>query len=586
MSSGEEHDEKPTTTQEPAKEEAQEPRRRIRRSQRLDVPEEAASATEEEAPPAERAEASSVEARPAEARPAEARPAAARSGEGRPRREPRPAAQSTRGPRRPEQRPRPRGRPDQRPPRKEARQAGDAPPRTIYRQDTHGSRNGGAQARGPAVAPPPAPEPPKPAAAADKITLILHPAPKAAPTRKKKESRPLTPKEALKARLAKRGKPGKQASDGMPTSIELSPEWLEATGAAATDAIQAAAEGGEALVKAWLDRSNVDALARAASHDSLIGRVRKAARRALNVLRSRGIEIPDVQPAAAVRPQSGAEARAEAPVASFVPPDAVGTAFFSISQRQPGGRFFVADVLIRPDVGVVHASSGRIAGKHIRRWKNRVTERFGTAPVEVPLAWARQRIAEGRKLNESSGQVLPLGFDSCAVMFEPVPDAPEKHPTSDLEPSDADVSKAAGDSDVLHNEPEFRSWVPDRRAVDELLMKVGERVGGDGGQDPSVVDEALRVEIAAATDRYFSPERRALLADLMRDSAISIRRRSDDTARRALAVARAVREAGLITSPPSEIPFLVSFFRKAVAILVQRGQGKLEVPVPRGEVGA
>jgi hypothetical protein len=64
----------------------------------------------------------------------------------------------------------------------------------------------------------------------------------------------------------------------------------------------------------------------------------------------------------------------------------------------------------------------------------------------------------------------------------------------------------------------------------------------------------------------------------MRGSAISVRSRSgDERAIQVLAVAQAVRDAGLITSPPSEIPFLLSFFQKGIAIMVQQGQ--LRVPV-------
>jgi hypothetical protein len=46
-------------------------------------------------------------------------------------------------------------------------------------------------------------------------------------------------------------------------------------------------------------------------------------------------------------------------------------------------------------------------------------------------------------------------------------------------------------------------------------------------------------------------------------------------------VARAVREAGLITSPPREIPFLVLFFDKALSVLAQQGGGQLRLPIPR-----
>jgi len=63
----------------------------------------------------------------------------------------------------------------------------------------------------------------------------------------------------------------------------------------------------------------------------------------------------------------------------------------------------------------------------------------------------------------------------------------------------------------------------------------------------------------------------------MRGSAISVRSRSgDDQALRVLAVAKAVRDAGLVTSPPSDLPFLLSFFQKGVAMLVEQGQ--LRVP--------
>ena len=43
--------------------------------------------------------------------------------------------------------------------------------------------------------------------------------------------------------------------------------------------------------------------------------------------------------------------------ASFIPPDGSGTTFFSLTQRLPGGRYRVADVMVRDDIGVVHATS-------------------------------------------------------------------------------------------------------------------------------------------------------------------------------------------------------------------------------------
>lgn len=129
----------------------------------------------------------------------------------------------------------------------------------------------------------------------------------------------------------------------------------------------------------------------------------------------------------------------------------------------------------------------------------------------------------------------------------------------------------------------MRAWLPDRGALDEMLQKVGERLGADGVSDPEKVNEALREEIDAATDRFFSPEVREIVARRLADAAISVRsRKGTDRAIEMLSVARAIREAGLITAPPREIPFLTGFFQKALGILAQQSGGQLRVPVAQG----
>ncbi len=87
--------------------------------------------------------------------------------------------------------------------------------------------------------------------------------------------------------------------------------------------------------------------------------------------------------------------------------------------------------------------------------------------------------------------------------------------------------------------------------------------------------------MSAATDRFFLPEVRAVVAERMRDAAISIRaRKGDRAAGDALAVARAVREAGLITSPPRDIPFLMAFFRTGLGYLAQQTGGQIRLSAP------
>jgi hypothetical protein len=444
--------------------------------------------------------------------------------------------------------------------------------KTIYRQDVVG------------VPLPSEPAKPEPKTASDKLTLLLHPAPKSAPWKKKKEDKPLTAKEALKAKLAKQGAPKKEGTKGA-LAAELQAAWLSADAAGALEAARSAGDGGEALVQAWLEHGNVAAIAQLASLDAAPGRARKAARRALNVLKARGVTIPEPVATAAKVVASAGPAEC---TASYIPPDGSGMAFFSLSQRLADGRFRVADVMVRDEVGIVHASSGVLAGKHIRRWKTRVEESFGSPPIEVPLDWARHAIAEGRKKNAETKHVVPLGYDGCLTLAAPAPVAAPAHPLASLETTEIssfEIEQAVLDSDRLHVELEFRSWSADRAPLEELLAKVGERLSGTELEDRAAVDSALTAEVRAATDRFFTPERRATVASRMRDAAISIRaRKRDEVARRTLALALAIRQAGLVTQPPQEIPFLLAFFQKGVAMMAQQAQGRLSIPARQASV--
>jgi len=245
-------------------------------------------------------------------------------------------------------------------------------------------------------------------------------------------------------------------------------------------------------------------------------------------------------------------------------------------------------VIVREPYGVLQAVSGWASLSQLKEWRGRVLESTGVAPVSVPVEWARHRVAVAKKLNATSKHVLPLGLDGCRELIEPAPEVEPAHPVAELEASitSEQVAAYAPRSFSLHEEPEFRGWLPDKGALDEMLQKLGQRLGPSGVSEPSKVDVALRDEIADSTDRFFSPEVRAVVADRMRNAAISVAaRKGQERGVQVLSAARAVREAGLITSPPREIGFLLAFFQKGVSYLVQQGGGSLRVPVPAGSLG-
>lgn len=436
----------------------------------------------------------------------------------------------------------------------------------------------------------PAPAPSKPAAPPPQKTAAPKPIPVFIPLARagqvQKDSKPaLTPKEALaaktKAHAAAKAAPKPAAQKPAEAPAATFDAALVNAGAdEAVAALGKAGDAAEALVNAWLSASNTAALVEAAESDAAPGSARKAAKRAVNVLRSRGVTIP-----ARSRVVKLDERAVVSIEAQLIPPDSSGTMAVSITSKDASGRYHIAEVLIREPIGILQAGSGWMSGSQLKEGRTRALEGLGVAPVPVPLAWARARIAAARKLNATSGQILPLGLEGCRALIEPAPEGEPAHPLADLEatldPSRA--SDAVPASMSLHNEPEFRAWLPDRGALDELLQKVGERLDPTSAGDSEAVDKALREETDAATDRFFSPEVRDIVVARMRDAAISVRaRKGDARAAEVLQTAHAVKEAGLITSPPREIPFLVAFFQKALGILAQQGGGQLRVPVAAG----
>lgn len=434
----------------------------------------------------------------------------------------------------------------------------------------------------PAPAKPVAPAAPPPAPKKESAVIVM--VPRAREAISPKAQKPaLTPKEALAAKTRQtHGKKGDARRDdgGSKEAVTLAAEWVSASWDTAVPAARAAGEAAQALVDAWVAANNVVAIAAVAGDEGFEAAARKAARRALGVLKSRGVEIP-------VRPQAArpAEARTEAPTATFVPPDPTGAASFTITRREPTGSYRIAEVIVRDTMGVLDAGGGWVSGSQLRDARSRVVGSLGVPPVAVPVEWARHRIAKAIEQTAAAKRVTPLGYERCRELVEPLPASEPAHPVADLEESltSEKAWAVAPGSGRLHEEAEFRGWMPDRGAVDELLRKLGERIGAAGTQEPDAVAPLLREVMDDAADRFFSPEVRNVIASRMKDAAVSVRaRKGDDRATEVLATARAVREAGLITSPPREVGFLVGMFQKAVGALLQQGGGSLRVPVPAG----
>jgi hypothetical protein len=355
----------------------------------------------------------------------------------------------------------------------------------------------------------------------------------------------------------------------------FSTELLEVGAEGATQAATRAGAHAADLVEAWVRGKNAAAVAALASDDKAPAVARKAARRGLAVLKARGVPIPDRARVARI---GGDEV--EDVEAWFVAPDAAATSAILLTRRWKSGRHEVLRVPFRDGVGLLQIQSSQASGTQLRALLAELGQTFGFEPVPVPVDWARWRLAAARAAHVRSGAIVPLGLDTHADLLGPVPAEPPPHPVDAAKLEVPDASTAAARSAELHMEPEFAGWMPSGPAVQELLVDVGRRASAVPADNPDRFDVALRDALDGATDRFFTPEAREQVATLLKDAAISVlARRGRDAAGMVVAVAAAVRAAGLITDPPHELPFLRAFFQKALGFIASKNNGQLPIPM-------
>jgi hypothetical protein len=356
-------------------------------------------------------------------------------------------------------------------------------------------------------------------------------------------------------------------------AAQFEPVLLDASRDTALSALAQAGAAAPELIEAWTRRGNAAAVSEAA--DRATGAARKAARRAINVLRARGVSIPE-RGRTVVLARSTPEEVVEA---LLLPPDAMGSIVVAITKGAPTRRHRVAMVYLHDTMGLHRIQTGELSQSQLKETLAQIGN--NQRPIKVPVPWARHRVAQARKRHQERGVPEPLGLASASELLEPVPEAPPEHPFDGegLELSDDDARDLSVNCIKLHELSEFRSWMPSKEAVDEMIAKVGEIVVPGEEPDPNQLRERLEQEVRAATDRYFSPQRRDDLVRLMKDCALSVLQREGEVrALEVVATMKVVQNAGLITDPPHQVGFLRGFFEKALSLLLMRGGGKLSIP--------
>jgi hypothetical protein len=329
--------------------------------------------------------------------------------------------------------------------------------------------------------------------------------------------------------------------------------------------VDEAGERGADLVAAWVACKNVAAIAEIAADDGAPTAARKAARRGVNVLKSRGVAIP-----ARARPNRVVSPPAETYEAWFRPPDAGGTLAFTLGARGTGGRYRLVDVIIKEGVGLVSVAGMEMSRTQLRESFDAIEQRFGHGPAPVPIEWARAKIAAARMENGTQGTPVPLGFEKHGDLLGTARASSPPHPADDAGLAWPGRDEAIARSGTLHAEPELRGWLPEPSAMQELLRAVEDEKASLRGADRATTEAKIVAMIERATDAYFTPDRRAKTALRMKDAAISLLARGETARAGDLIVAARATEATDPSLPARDLPFLRGFFEKAFGLAAAR----------------
>jgi hypothetical protein len=312
-----------------------------------------------------------------------------------------------------------------------------------------------------------------------------------------------------------------------------------------------------AVLHAAAQAGRVDLVAAMAAREEK--EVAKEAKRQLHWLKLRGVTVPEASPPApALAPPS------EPPPAAYGSIiDGRGERAVWLPRNVPGRGLEVAQAVCSDQRGLVELHLSLVGRKEWRVFVKGLLER-GAAMGVAELAWdeAHGRIAAARALNERSGQRVPDGADQWLGQLGTPP--PLADPAAALPPLDAEAERVAlASSAALHDLPLLRSWLGEEPFLREVAARLDEVEKSPLAIDATQKRERLRAVVQEAVDRYYTPERCALLASrLVEVAAWFARTGHADRSAQAAAAVRAL----VAGTPPGQVPFAARLVEKAFRV--------------------
>ena len=312
---------------------------------------------------------------------------------------------------------------------------------------------------------------------------------------------------------------------------------------------------GAALLKAAVAGERFDLLSSlAASADKVLS---KDAKRALHLLRTRGVAVPE--PARVPPPPP-------APVAEEIFPcyasslDGQGERAIWIARNVPGRGVEVGQAVVSDLLGLVELQVGVLGRKEYRGFGKEIGERGQAMGVaEIDPGHARAIVAEARRRNDESGRPVPTGADAWIARIGPGTPAPDPSASLPALPDEAERLALAASAE-LHQLPMLRGWLADEAALRALANRLDALAAEAGKADEAEHARRTADAIVETLESWLdAPSRQRLAARLF---TVGVHLTSMGLADRAAQAAAAARALAAGT-PGRDVPFAREMVEKA-----------------------
>jgi hypothetical protein len=311
---------------------------------------------------------------------------------------------------------------------------------------------------------------------------------------------------------------------------------------------------GEALVALLVERGDAARLQRLG--DGADKALAKRARKALHLLRTRGVAVPKAEKRE-FRPHGPFAPAEELSLASMI--DGRGERIVWLVRAADNG-LDVFEAQLSDTRGILGFTTANAPRKDWRAHSARVVADERMAVARVSERHARQLIEEGYRTTLAAGRVPPEEFARARLglgHYEPE----ARHPALDAAPPFA-AAGVRGRLASLHELPELRTWIPPEESLPALDLEIGNIV-----TSKLIVDPAQRREqLAAAVDKIataaLTPAYRQLLGARLYETALILAARGKlDEARLATTAAALTLDERVAAT---DNPFVARLFDKVV----------------------